>query len=155
MKEKEKLLRQLNRELEALLGEERNMIANLANASALLFNSLPDLNWSGFYLISGDQLIMGPFQGKPACVRIPVGKGVCGTAFRDRKTYVVPDVHEFPGHIACDEASQSEMVIPIMVEGEPVGVMDLDSPIKSRFDEIDQKYLEEFVKILIEKTDFI
>ena len=86
---------------------------------------------------------------------IPVGKGVCGTAFRDRKTYVVPDVHEFPGHIACDEASQSEMVIPIMVEGEPVGVMDLDSPIKSRFDEIDQKYLEEFVKILIEKTDFI
>jgi len=155
VKEKEKLLRQLNRELEALLGEERNMIANLANASALLFNSLPDLNWSGFYLISGDQLIMGPFQGKPACVRIPVGKGVCGTAFRDRKTYVVPDVHEFPGHIACDEASQSEMVIPIMVEGEPVGVMDLDSPIKSRFDEIDQKYLEEFVKILIEKTDFI
>lgn len=155
MKEKEKLLRQLNRELEALLGEERNMIANLANASALLFNSLPDLNWSGFYLISGDQLILGPFQGKPACVRIPVGKGVCGTAFRDRKTYVVPDVHEFPGHIACDEASQSEMVIPIMVEGEPVGVMDLDSPIKSRFDEIDQKYLEEFVKILIEKTDFI
>jgi len=155
VKEKEKLLRQLNRELEALLGEERNMIANLANASALLFNSLPDLNWSGFYLISGDQLILGPFQGKPACVRIPVGKGVCGTAFRDRKTYVVPDVHEFPGHIACDEASQSEMVIPIMVEGEPVGVMDLDSPIKSRFDEIDQKYLEEFVKILIEKTDFI
>lgn len=155
MNEKEKLLTELNRNLELLLADERNMIANLANASALLFNSLPDINWSGFYLLNGDELVLGPFQGKPACVRIPVGKGVCGTAFQDRKTYVVPDVHEFPGHIACDEASQSEMVIPIMVEGEPVGVMDLDSPIKSRFDEIDQKYLEEFVKILIEKTDFI
>src|SRR5690606_10085065 len=105
--EKEKLLTELNRNLELLLADERNMIANLANASALLFNSLPDINWSGFYLLNGDELVLGPFQGKPACVRIPVGKGVCGTAFQDRKTYVVPDVHEFPGHIACDEASQS------------------------------------------------
>ncbi len=155
MNEKEKLLTELNRNLELLLADERNMIANLANASALLFNSLPDINWSGFYLLNGDELVLGPFQGKPACVRIPVGKGVCGTAFQDRKTYVVPDVHEFPGHIACDEASQSEIVVPIIIEGKPVGVMDLDSPIKSRFDEIDQKYLEEFVKILIGKTDFI
>ena len=154
MIKKEELLSELNRDLELLLGNERNMIANLANASALLFNRLPDINWSGFYLLAGDELILGPFQGKPACVRIPVGKGVCGTAFRDRKTDVVDDVHEFPGHIACDAASESEMVIPIIVKGKPVGVMDLDSPIKSRFDELDQRYLEEFVAILIEKTDF-
>ena len=121
MNEKEKLLTELNRNLELLLADERNMIANLANASALLFNSLPDINWSGFYLLNGDELVLGPFQGKPACVRIPVGKGVCGTAFQDRKTYVVPDVHEFPGHIACDEASQSEIVVPIIIEGKPVG----------------------------------
>lgn len=154
MKKKEIKLKQINEELRSLLYSERNMIANLANASALLYDRLEDINWSGFYLLNGKELILGPFQGKPACVRIAIGKGVCGSAAKDRKTYLVSNVHEFPGHISCDSASQSEIVIPIIVKEKLFGVLDIDSPVKNRFDEIDQAYLEEFVKILIKKTDF-
>lgn len=117
-------------QLKALIAGEPSMIANLANAAALLHQFLPDINWVGFYLTDGDELVLGPFQGLPACVRIPFGKGVCGTAAAERRTIVVPDVHEFPGHIACDAASQSEIVVPLMKEGRVIGVLDIDSPVK-------------------------
>ncbi|NLM96094.1 MAG: GAF domain-containing protein [Halanaerobiaceae bacterium] len=155
MIDKEKALEKINRELTELLGNERNMIANLANASALLFNSLPDVNWAGFYLMGGGELVLGPFQGKPACVRIPIGKGVCGSSARDRKTYLVDDVDEFPGYIACDSDSRSELVVPVIIGGTVFGVLDIDSPVRKRFDELDRKYMEAFVDILISKTDFI
>jgi len=154
MVDKEKKLELINQQLAALLGNERNMIANLANASALLYNSLQDLNWTGFYLREKGELILGPFQGKPACVRIPIGKGVCGSSARDLKTYLIDNVDEFPGHIACDSASRSELVVPIIVEGRLVGVLDIDSPVEKRFDKVDQEFIEEFVSILISKTDF-
>ena len=123
-------------------------IANLANASALLYEALPRLNWGGFYLLEGDRLVLGPFQGRPACIEIPVGRGVCGTAVARGETVLVPDVHAFPGHIACDSASQSELVIPLRVDGRIVGVLDIDSPVKARFDEADRQGLEAFATIV-------
>lgn len=140
------------KQLRALLEGESNTIANLANASALLNQFLNEVNWVGFYLMEDGELVLGPFQGLPACVRIPLGKGVCGTAAQNQKTERIEDVHAFPGHIACDAASQSEIVVPIVKEGQLLGVLDIDSPIKNRFDEIDQQYLEEFVK---ELTSFL
>ncbi|AZR72928.1 hypothetical protein BBF96_05695 [Anoxybacter fermentans] len=131
---------------------ESDWLAQLANASALLGHQMDEINWVGFYLLKNDELVLGPFQGKPACTHIPIGKGVCGTAAEKRKTILVPDVHEFPGHIACDAASQSEIVVPILKDGELKGVLDIDSPIKNRFDEEDKKGLEEFVQILAENV---
>lgn len=123
-------------------------VANLANAAALLYHTLDGLNWAGFYLLNEDVLVLGPFQGKPACIEIPVGRGVCGTAVAEGKTQLVRDVHQFPGHIACDSASNSEIVVPICVEGRIVGVLDLDSPYVGHFTEEDQAGLEEFARIL-------
>ncbi|MCA1032362.1 GAF domain-containing protein [Bacillus timonensis] len=139
------------KQLTALITDEPNLIANLSNASALLNQFLTEINWVGFYLTdeSGNELVLGPFQGLPACVRIPFGRGVCGTAAKNAKTELVEDVHEFPGHIACDAASQSEIVVPMIKDEKVIGVLDIDSPIKSRFDEIDQKYLELFVEALV------
>ena|SRR5579872_4426603 len=132
---------------------ERDALANSANLSALLFNGLPDLNWSGFYWLKSDGLVLGAFQGKPACVRIALGKGVCGTAARDRKTIVVPDVDAFPGHIACDSASRSEIVIPLVHRGAVLGVLDVDSPKLARFDEEDARGLEALATLFIESSD--
>ena len=138
--------------LRALLAGERDLVANAANMAALLFWSLRDLNWAGFYLVEPERgdLLLGPFQGKPACVRIPIGRGVCGTAAARRETVVVPDVHAFPGHIACDSASNSEVVVPIVRNGTLLGVLDLDSPVHARFDEADARGLEALVRILVE-----
>ena len=118
----------LNAQLSALVGGVPHRTANLANAAALLYHTLDGLNWAGFYLLEGDTLVLGPFQGRPACIEIPVGRGVCGTAVAEGKTQLVPDVHQFPGHIACDSASNSEIVVPIRADGKIVGVLDLDSP---------------------------
>lgn len=136
---------QLTRRLETLTKDIPYEIANLANASALLWQALPDINWAGFYKMVEGQLVLYPFQGKTACVRIEVGKGVCGTAVAENKTQLVPDVHQFPGHIACDCASNSEIVIPIRVNGEVWGVLDIDSPYFDRFSEEDRLGLESFV----------
>lgn len=136
------------KQLEALLEGESNKIANLANASALLNEVLDEINWVGFYLMEEGELILGPFQGRVACVHIQVGRGVCGTAVSENKTQVVPDVHAFPGHIACDSASRSEIVVPIRVDGKVVGVLDIDSPIQERFDEEDGYYMEKVVGVL-------
>jgi L-methionine (R)-S-oxide reductase len=144
----------LNNQLKALLEDETFLIPNLSNAAALLAGALKDINWAGFYLIHNNELLLGPFQGKPACIHIPIGKGVCGTAVSERKTQLVPDVHEFPGHIACDSASRSEIVVPMCIKGEIVGVLDIDSPIPERFDQVDQEGLEEFVNILTCGTDW-
>ncbi len=135
-------------QLKALLEGETSVIPNLANTSALLNQALIDINWVGFYLMEKGELLLGPFQGKPACIHIPVGKGVCGTAASQNSTQLVPDVHAFPGHIACDSASRSEIVVPIRVKGEVVGVLDIDSPIPGRFDTEDQSGLEEVVRLL-------
>jgi GAF domain-containing protein len=146
----------LNKQLSGLLDGERDFIANAANFSALLFNLLPDLNWAGFYLMRGNELILGPFQGKPACVRIPVlptPRGVCGNTAFHRKTFLVPNVHEFPGHIACDGASNSEIVIPLLNQGAVVGVLDLDSPLLNRFDAADQAGLETLIATFVSATD--
>ncbi|PLR68429.1 GAF domain-containing protein [Bacillus sp. UMB0893] len=140
----------LIKQLRALLEGENDQIANLSNASALLNQFLQETNWVGFYLYKEDQLILGPFQGLPACVRIPMGKGVCGTAALNQRTERIADVHSFPGHIACDAASQSEIVIPIIKEGRLIGVLDIDSPIQNRFNEMDQEYLEKFVQALVD-----
>lgn len=139
----------LLQQLSALLEGEPDRIANLANASALLGQFLHDINWVGFYLLQGGVLVLGPFQGLPACVRIPLGKGVCGTSAQRRETIRVEDVHLFPGHIACDAASQSEIVVPLIKDGQLLGVLDVDSPIKNRFDETDQLYLEKFAERLV------
>lgn len=138
----------LNASLEAMVAEIPHLISNLANASALLYESLENLNWAGFYLSDGEKLILGPFQGKMACVEIEFGCGVCGTAAKSGKTVVVPDVHAFSGHIACDGASNSEIVVPIFKNGEIFGVLDIDSPLLCRFDDEDAKGLEEFVTVL-------
>ena len=138
----------LSKQLDALLEGESKSIANLSNASALLNQFLERINWVGFYLMEDGELVLGPFQGLPACVRIPVGKGVCGTAVADKKTMLVEDVQAFPGHIACDAASRSEIVIPLMKEDQVIGVLDIDSPELSRFTEDDQKGLELFVEVL-------
>jgi len=146
---REENYRLLIQQLQALLEGEYNTIANLSNASALLNQFLSDVNWVGFYLMENGELVLGPFQGLPACIRIPLGKGVCGTSAKEQKTILVEDVHQFPGHIACDAASQSEIVVPIIKEGQLFGVLDIDSPSKSRFDHIDQMMLEEFVRALV------
>jgi len=138
------------KQLRALLEDEPNKIANLCNTSALLNVFFDRINWVGFYLLENDELVLGPFQGLPACVRIPLGKGVCGTAAKERKTIRVPDVHQFPGHIACDAASRSEIVVPLIKNGELLGVLDIDSPELDRFDEEDEKYLELFVQTLVQ-----
>lgn len=144
----------LNSILTEMIRGERDPIANLANASALLYDQLPNLNWAGFYLMKNGGLIVGPFQGKPACVRIPLGKGVCGTSAQQRKTVVVPDVHAFPGHIACDSASNSEIVVPLLTaDGVLKGVLDLDSPLTGRFTGADAAGLETFVRTLLAGTD--
>ena len=135
-------------ELKALTDGVPHRIANLANASALIYNSLEDLNWVGFYFMEGGRLVLGPFQGKPACIEIPVGRGVCGAAAQEGKTQLVPDVHLFPGHIACDSASNSEIVVPLRVDGEIVGVLDIDSPWPGRFTEEDQTGLEAVAEII-------
>ncbi|MFO7277757.1 MAG: GAF domain-containing protein [Pseudomonadota bacterium] len=140
---------QLARTLEALLHGEHDAVANAANASALIFDALPELNWAGFYFLKDGELVVGPFQGKPACVRIPLGKGVCGTAAAQRTTLVVPDVHAFPGHIACDSASASEIVVPLLDGAELIGVLDLDSPRPARFDEQDRRGLERLAQIYV------
>jgi GAF domain-containing protein len=140
------------KQLQALISDEPNFIANLSNASALLNVFLDRVNWVGFYLTDEtkeNMLVLGPFQGLPACVRIPFGRGVCGTAASSMKTQLVADVHSFPGHIACDAASQSEIVVPMAAEGKVIGVLDIDSPLKDRFDETDKKYLEKFVEVLL------
>ena len=124
-------------------------IANAANIAALIWHGLPDLNWAGFYLSKGDELVLGPFQGKPACVRIPFGKGLCGTAATSRQTVIVPDVHQFPGHIACDSASNSEIVIPLIRDGAVLGVLDLDSPLLARFDAADAAGLEAIAAVWV------
>jgi GAF domain-containing protein len=146
---KPELYLELQSQVSAVLAGERDFIANLANTSAMLFASLPQLNWAGFYLFKQDQLVLGPFQGKPACVRIAMGRGVCGTAARRRETIVVPDVHAFPGHIACDAASRSEIVVPLITGEKLVGVMDLDSPVVGRFDEVDARGLEAIAAIVL------
>lgn len=144
----------LQAQLRALLADERNFLANAAQFSAFIFQEIPRLNWAGFYLMTDGELVLGPFQGKVACVRIPVGKGVCGTAAAKRETIVVSDVHAFPGHIACDSASNSEIVIPVIRGQRLVGVFDIDSPELDRFSAEDQAGLEALVSLFIEATDF-
>jgi len=151
----EEVHRDLLDQARALLEGERDFTANAANLASLLFHTLPDLNWAGFYWMKGGELVLGPFQGKPACVRIALGRGVCGTAARERRSIVVPDVNEFPGHIACDSASNSEVVVPIVAGGEVIGVLDLDSPSKGRFTEADARGLEALVQLFLEATDVV
>ncbi|NMO97370.1 GAF domain-containing protein [Paenibacillus lemnae] len=139
---------QVLQQLKALIQDEPSAVANLANASALLNQFMKDINWVGFYIFDGKELVLGPFQGLPACIRIPLHRGVCGTAAGSRTTLVVEDVHAFPGHIACDAASNSEIVIPLMRNGSLFGVLDIDSPLKSRFQAEDREFLEQFVHIL-------
>ena len=146
---KSELYDQLAAQLSSLLAGERDLIANAANFSSLIFHSLPDLNWAGFYFSKDDELVLGPFQGKLACVRIRIGQGVCGTAAARRATTIVPNVHEFPGHIACDSASNSEIVVPLIKKDDLIGVLDLDSPILARFDEADAEGLQSLAAILI------
>ena len=150
---KAELYELLREQLAALLAGERDLIANAANFSALLFSTLPGLNWAGFYLHKEGELVLGPFQGRPACVRIGLGRGVCGTAAAERRTVVVENVHEFPGHIACDSASNSEIVIPLLSDGRLVGVLDLDSPALARFDREDREGLERLAGIFLDMTD--
>ena len=143
---------QLGTQLRSLLEDERDFIANAANFSSLLYHTLSDVNWVGFYLLKNNELVLGPFQGQPACVRIAIGKGVCGTAAELRQTVVVENVHEFPGHIACDSASNSEIVVPLINEGKLVGVLDLDSPSLSRFDDEDAEGLNELASIFLRSS---
>jgi len=147
--EKPELYRDLAQQLAALIAGEPDFVANAANTAALIYQGLPNLNWAGFYFRNGEELVLGPFQGKPACVRIPVGKGVCGTAAARGTTVLVPDVHDFPGHIACDPDSRSELVVPLIEEGIVLGVLDLDSPLPARFDEIDRYGCEQLVALLL------
>jgi GAF domain-containing protein len=136
-------------QLLSLLKGEHDFIANAANFSALLFNSLPNVNWAGFYFLQGEELVLGPFQGNPACVRIPLGKGVCGVAAQHLETIIVPNVHEFPGHIACDVASNSEIVVPLFDGERLLGVLDLDSPLIGRFDDQDAEGLNELATVFV------
>jgi len=151
---KEELYDYMNMTLEGLISEEPDWLANMSNASALLWMLMKDINWVGFYLHKNKELVLGPFQGRPACTHIQIGKGVCGTAAESMKTQLVKNVHEFPGHIACDSASNSEIVIPIEVDNKLIGVLDIDSPKLFRFDETDKKNLEKFVLILVEHVQF-
>lgn len=143
----------LTAQLQALLAGERDFIANTAQFSALLFQELAELNWAGFYLARGDELVLGPFQGKVACVRIPFGRGVCGAAAASRQTQRVEDVHVFAGHIACDSASNSELVVPLLKDGRLIGVLDLDSPVLGRFSAADQVGIERLVEVFVQLTD--
>jgi GAF domain-containing protein len=153
MTAKRELYEELARQARGLLAGERDAIANAANLSALIWQSLPDLNWAGFYFLKGRELVLGPFQGKPACVRIALGKGVCGTAATSAKTVLVHDVHRFPGHIACDAASNSELAAPLVAGGRVTGVLDLDSPLFGRFDEDDAAGIEALARIWVEASD--
>lgn len=151
-KEKKELYPLLKAQASALLEGEPDRIANMANLSALLWQALPEVNWVGFYRAAGEELVLGPFQGKPACVRIPWGKGVCGTAAKEKTAQLIPDVHAFPGHIPCDGASRSELVIPLLSrEGEVTGVLDLDSPVPGRFTEEDLEGLAPVAALLTEE----
>ena len=142
-------------QVEALLAGERNLVANAAQLAAFIFQEVPDLNWAGFYFVEGeDQLLLGPFQGKVACMRIPFSKGVCGAAARERRTQRVEDVHAFPGHIACDAASRSELVVPLVRDGRLIGVLDLDSPLPGRFTQKDQDGIERLVEIFMAGSSF-
>lgn len=152
--QKQRLYQDILAQVGALLSGERDLIANAANVAAVLYHGLPEVNWAGFYVLKEGELVLGPFQGKPACTRIALGKGVCGTAAQRVESVVVPDVHRFPGHIACDAASNAEIVVPIVHQGRLVGVLDLDSPVPGRFDEEDRQGLEAIVKALVEGTDF-
>ena len=138
----------LCKQLKSMIADVPHLIANLANAAALLYENLPEINWAGFYTLEGERLVLGPFQGKPACIEIPVGKGVCGTAVEQDRIQRVDDVHQFPGHIACDAASNSEIVLPIRCNGRIWGVLDIDSPVTNRFDATDEAGLSAFVNIL-------
>ena len=142
----------LAQELAGLLAGERDFIANAANTAALIYGALPEVNWAGFYLLKAGELVVGPFQGKPACVRIALGRGVCGTAAAERRTLLVPDVHAFPGHIACDAASRSEIVIPLLAGSSLLGVLDIDSPRSARFDAADAAGLNELVRLFLEAS---
>lgn len=150
---KRELYDQLAAQLSSLLAGERDLIANAANFSSLIFHALPDLNWAGFYFAKNDDLVLGPFQGQPACVRIKIGQGVCGAGAASRDTVIVANVHEFPGHIACDSASNSEIVVPLVKGGKLIAVLDLDSPSFSRFDRDDAAGLEQLVKILLSSVN--
>lgn len=140
---------ELAQQAEGLLSGQKHRIANAANLSALIYEALPEVNWAGFYFLEGDELIVGPFQGRPACVRIAMGKGVCGTAATTRVTQRVEDVHAFEGHIACDPESRSEVVVPLVLDGQVIGVLDIDSPRSGRFDETDQRGLERLAEIYV------
>jgi L-methionine (R)-S-oxide reductase len=144
------LYRDLTAQLAALLAGEADLVANAANAASLIYHGLPDVNWAGFYFRKGAELVLGPFQGKPACVRIPIGKGVCGTSAARAATMLVPDVHDFPGHIACDPNSRSELVIPLIEGGVVLGVLDLDSPLPARFDQADREGCERLVALFLD-----
>ena len=146
----------ISAQLKSLAEDDHNYIPLLSNASALIYDSLPDLNWAGFYLVKNDQLVLGPFQGKVACIHIAKGRGVCGTAWASNETQMIADVHQFPGHIACDSASNSEIVIPIhnKISGDIVGVLDIDSPSLSRFTDADKEGLETFVRTLEDVTEW-
>jgi GAF domain-containing protein len=146
---KTELYNDLAGQIGGLLAGESDVIANLANAAAAIYHALPDLNWAGFYLSRGSELVLGPFQGKPACVRIPIGKGVCGAAAERRQPVLVPDVLEFPGHIACDAVSRSELVVPLISGDTLIGVLDLDSPRLARFDALDQAGCEALVAVIL------
>lgn len=150
--DKTHLYRELAPQVSALLAMETDPVANMANLAAALYHGLPGLNWAGFYILKGSELVLGPFQGKPACVRIGLGKGVCGTAALRKETLVVADVHQFPGHIACDAASNSEIVIPLLKEAAVWGVLDIDSPLPARFDGTDRRYLESFAAEFIRRS---
>ena len=152
MTSKRGLYKQLASQLSSLLAGERDLVANAANFAALIFHLLPDVNWCGFYFAKDGELVLGPFQGKPACIRIQIGQGVCGAAAAKCATTIVPNVHEFPGHITCDIESNSEIVVPLMKNDNLIGVLDLDSPSLSRFDEDDAAGLETLVKILLAST---
>lgn len=146
--EKKEFYQNLNAQVAAIISSENDLIANMANVSAILFEALDFVNWAGFYRMLDGELVLGPFQGKVACIRIPVGKGVCGTAVSENKTQLVDDVHQFSGHIACDAASNSEIVIPVRHEGKVIAVLDIDSVNYSRFDDEDKQGLEQTVKLL-------
>ena len=150
---KDRCYARLVAQLGDLLHGERDFIANAANTASLIFHTLPELNWAGFYLLRGGELVVGPFQGKPACTRIALGRGVCGQAAQARQTIVVDDVHQFPGHIACDGASNAEIVVPLILAGRLVGVLDLDSPVPGRFDAGDRAGLECLVRVLLERSE--
>ena len=153
MNAKREFYEELERQSRGLLAGEGDAVANAANLAALIWQSVPDLNWAGFYFLKGRELVLGPFQGRPACVRIALGTGVCGTAAAGLKTILVPDVHAFAGHIACDGASNSELVVPLTKDGRVLGVLDLDSPLLARFDEADAAGIETLARLWVQASD--